>query len=408
MRLTLLCAAAVLAAPSANASPLTYARALDLAARSAPSLKASALKIDAAKAEVGPAGALPDPKLTLGIDNFPVSGPLAGRSGADEMTMGRVGFAQEVPNARKRAARVERAEAGVAAASAEAALEARQVRTAAAIAWIEADYARRRLAAIDAILAQLEPLWSAAPSAVSSGRSRPAQALAVQTARATLEDRRAEVQAGEARARAQLARWTGENDPSTAGAPPPTELDPAALRTGLDQHPALAVRDAAVGEAYAGTRLAKAETSPDWGWEVAYQRRDPMFGDMVSAGVTISLPLWKHMRQAPMIAARTADLGRAQAQREDARRALRAQLDADLADHVMHHDQWLRARNRLVPLARQRADLETAAYGAGASGLSDVIDAFVGLADAQLTALDRETAVAIDAARLTLTYGTDQ
>ena len=357
MRLVLLCAAAALAAPSANASPLTYAQALDAAARSAPSLKASALKIDAAKAEIGPAGALPDPKLALGIDNFPISGPLAGRFGADEMTMGRVGYAQDVPSARKRAARVERAEAGVASASAEAALEARQVRTAAAVAWIEADYAHRRLAAIDAILAQLDPLWSAAPSAVASGKSRPGQALAVQTARAALEDRRAEVQASEVRARAQLTRWTAEDDPSTLGAPPTPELDPVALRAGLDNHPTLAVRDAAVGEARAGTRLAKAETSPDWGWEVAYQRRDPMFGDMVSAGVTVSLPLWKRTRQAPMIAARAADLGRAEAEREDTRRALRAQLDADLADHVMHHDQWLRARDRLVPLAKQRADL---------------------------------------------------
>ena len=408
MRLALLCAAAVLVAPSANASPLTYAQALDAAARSAPSLKASALKIDAAKAEVGPAGALPDPTLALGIDNFPVSGPLAGRLGADEMTMGRVGYAQDVPNSRKRAARVERAEAGVATASAEAVLEARQVRTAAAIAWIEADYAHRRLAAIDAILAQREPLWSAAPSAVASGKSRPAQALAVQAARAALEDQRAEVQASEVRALAQLARWTGEDDPSTAGAPPPVEIDPAVLRAGLDRHPSLAIRDAAVGEARAGTRLAKAETSPDWGWDVAYQRRDPMFGDMVSAGVTVSLPLWKHTRQDPMIAARAADLGRAEAQREDTRRTLRAQLDSDLADHVMHHDQWLRARDRLVPLAKQRAELETAAYGAGTTGLSDVLDAFADLANAQLTALDREAAVAVDAARLTLTYGSDQ
>ena len=408
MRLALLCAATALAAPSANAGPLTYAQALDAAARSASSLKASALTIDAARAEVGPAGALPDPKLALGIDNFPVSGPQAGRFGAGEMTMGRVGYAQDVPNARKRAARVERAEAGVATARAEAVLEARQVRTAAAVAWIEADYAHRRLAAVDAILAQLDPLWSAAPSAVVSGKSRPGQALAVQAARAALEDQRAEVQASEVRARAQLARWTAEDDPSTAGAAPPTEVEPAVLRAGLDTHPTLAVRDALVGQARADTRLAKAETSPDWGWEVAYQRRDPMFGDMVSAAVTVSLPLWKRTRQNPMIAARVADLGRAEAQREDTRRALRAQLDADLADHVMHHDQWLRARDRLVPLAKQRADLETAAYGAGTAGLPDVLDAFLGLATAQLTALDREAAVAVDTARLTLTYGSDQ
>ncbi len=66
------------------------------------------------------------------------------------------------------------------------------------------------------------------------------------------------------------------------------------------------------------------------------------------------------------------------------------------------------APDRLVPLAKQRAELETAAYGAGTTGLSDVLDAFADLANAQLTALDREAAVAVDAARLTLTYGSDQ
>jgi hypothetical protein len=108
-----------------------------------------------------------------------------------------------------------------------------------------------------------------------------------------------------------------------------------------------------------------------------------------------------------MIAARAASAGRADAQREDARRALAAQLEADLADHVMHHEQWLRARDTLLPLAKQRADLETAGYGAGTAALPDVLAAFAGLSDAQLTTLDREAAVAIDAARLTLTYGSD-
>ena len=45
--------------------------------------------------------------------------------------------------------------------------------------------------------------------------------------------------------------------------------------------------------------------------------------------------------------------------------------------------------------------------GSGAAGLPDVLIAFSSLAEAQLTTLDREAAVAIDAARLTLTYGSD-
>ena len=74
----------------------------------------------------------------------------------------------------------------------------------------------------------------------------------------------------------------------------------------------------------------------------------------------------------------------------------------------MHHEQYARARDTLLPLARRRADLETASYGAGRASLGDVQAALTALANAQLTYLEREAQVATDAARLTLTYGSDQ
>jgi len=88
----------------AHAAPLTYAQSLDAAAANAPALRAAALQVEAAKASAKAAGALPDPKLAVGLDNFPVSGPPAGRFGTDEMTMGRVGFSQDMPSAAKRQA----------------------------------------------------------------------------------------------------------------------------------------------------------------------------------------------------------------------------------------------------------------------------------------------------------------
>jgi outer membrane protein TolC len=133
-----------------------------------------------------------------------------------------------------------------------------------------------------------------------------------------------------------------------------------------------------------------------------------MFGDMVSAGVTVSLPIFAGSRQEPLIAARRAEASKAAAEREDARRSLAAQLDGDLADHVMHHEQWMRTLNTVVPAAQQRADLETQSYAAGRANLADVLDAMSALADAKLTALEREAMVMRDGARIVLTYGSDQ
>ncbi len=406
MRLLIALAGVVLSG-SAHAAPLTYAAALQMAAHTSPTLQARDLQVDSARAASRAAGALPDPKLTAGIDNFPISGPPAGRFNTDSMTMARVGIMQDMPNGAKRSAARARAQTDIEVAAATRRLSVREVRTATALAWINLYYAEHRLAAVAEVLTRLEPLWSAAPSAVASGAARPAQSLEAEQMRADLEDRRSEVAASVGRARAELSRWTGDADPAVAGPPPSFEVDGPALRAALNANPRLAEQTAMADQAQADVRLAQADKRPDWSWEVAYQRRDPIFGDMVSAGVTLSLPLFGARRQDPLIAAKMAAVGQARAEREIARRDLVAQLDAALADHVMHHEQWGRSQSTLLPLAQKRADLETASYGAGRAGLSEVLQAFTTLANTKLTLLDREAAVAADAASLVLTFGND-
>jgi outer membrane protein TolC len=284
---------------------------------------------------------------------------------------------------------------------------AREVRVGAALAWIDFAFARKRLAAIDGLLDRLRRLVSAASAGVASGSARPAAVLERQQALAVLEDRRSEIAADMGRARAELVRWTGDPTADAVGAPPTIMLDPAALRVGLYRHPMLRALAATAGQSDADVALARADKRPDWSWDVAYQRRAERYGDMVSAGLTVSLPLFAGRRQDPMIAARVDEAGRARAEQEAARRELAARLDAALADHVMHHEQWVRARDRLLPLAEQQLDLENASYAAGRAGLLDVVEAHIAAAEMRRTVLDREAAVSRDAALLTLSYGSD-
>lgn len=399
--------AAALASP-AHAGSMTFAQALDRAAAGAPSLQAAALQTESARASARAAGALPDPKLSVGVEGFPISGPNAGHPSRDDFSAVRVGIVQDVPNKGRRRATVAGADAAISQAEAARLVELRKVRVATALAWIDAAYAERRLAAVDQVLTSLRPLWEAQSAAVAAGRQRPGQALSPVKMRATLEDQRSEQLASLGRARAELTRWTGEIAPSVLGAPPNFSIDPVELRAALDANPALLAYRAAASRADAEVNAARAAERPDWGWEVAYQRRDPRFGDMLSAGVTVSLPLFASTRQQPLLAARRADASRAHADREDARRGLAAQLDGDLADHDMHHDQWVRTTGVVVPAAQHRSDLETASYAAGTATLADVLDAMNALAEAKLTALERQATVARDGARIVLTYGSDQ
>ena len=395
---------AALAPLAAQAKPLTFEAALAEARSNAPSLKAKALGVEAAQSAVDAAGRLPDPKASVALESFPISGPLAFKPNQDNFTWAKFGFSQDFPSLAKRHARVGRAQSDIATAQADAAVTARSVEVNAALAWINLVYAQRRLAAIDGVTARLARYVSTTPSAVASGKARPAQVLAGRQALAMLADRRSERLAEIGRARAELTRWTGDRDPQIEGAVPDSTFDPERLRSNLDRHPMVAMIGAQVGQADADVTLARAEKRPDFGVDLAYQRRDPRFGDYVSAGVTVSLPLFAKHRQDPMIAAANSRASAARAEQEATRQALTAELDAGLADHVMHHDQWMRARDTLQPLAEQRVALETASYGAGRASLTDVVDAHVALADATLTTLDREAAVASDAVRLTLTY----
>src|SRR3546814_9787169 len=85
----------------AFAQPLTFEDALSRA-EAAPSVQARSLDVEARRSAAIAAGRLPDPKLGVGLDNFPVSGPPAFTYAGDSMTMARVGISQDVPNAAKR------------------------------------------------------------------------------------------------------------------------------------------------------------------------------------------------------------------------------------------------------------------------------------------------------------------
>jgi len=397
-----------LLATTARAEPLTYGGALSMAERSAPGVRAAALQVQAARSAARAAGALPDPKLSVGIENFPISGPPAGRFDADDMTMARIGLVQEIPNRARRQAAAAGARADIGLAEAEAQAAAREARLATALAWLDLAYAEKRLAALDQLTGGLKGLWEGQPASIASGASRPAAGLEPIRLRARFEDMRSELVAEVMKARADLARWTGDPSPSAAGPMPDFQIDVVALRAGLETLPPMALRQAATHRAEAGAAAARAAKRPDWGVEVAYGRRDPMFGDMVSAGVTVTLPFFATHRQDPLIATRTAEVGRARLELEDARRALAAALERDLAEHDMHHQQWRRSVDVLVPAAEQRAHLEVSSYGAGRAGFDDVMEALTALAEAKLEALKREAMTARDGARIVLTYGSSR
>lgn len=393
------------AIPSAAlAQPLTFDAALRRAASEAPSLQASVSGVDAARSAEIAAGQLPDPALSVGIDNIPVSGPPAFSFTRDSMTMARIGVEQAFPNPAKRRAQRERAQADIGIAEAGAAAESQNVRLETGLAWVDLYYAKRRLAQLQLLDHSLGDLQATVSARLAAGSARPSAALEPEQLRAAVSDRRSELTADVARAQAILARFTGDSEADLAGDPPVLDVDRAELAAGLAELPRLRALDSATNAAEAETELARAEKRPDWRVSTSYGRRDPAYGDMVSVGVSIDLPLFAKRRQDPKITARASELERARLMRAAGEREVVAALDGDLADHAMHHQRLMNARNTLVPLAKRRAELDMASYAAGKLDLGSALLSTLALAEAEVDALAREADVARDAIRINFTY----
>ena len=405
MRMIFLAPLLALTPSVALAEPLTFDAAIARATGDAPSIQAGEAGVEAKRSASIAAGRLPDPTLNVGIENFPISGPPAFSFTRDSMTMARIGIEQAFPNPAKRRAQRLRAQADIGIAQGNLSLEAQNVKLETALAWINLYYAKRRLAQLDRLTASLNDLQSTVSARLASGSARPSQVLEPAQLRAAVNDRRSELAAEAVRAKARLVRFTGDPQADVAGTPPIVAVDRLSLIAGLSSLPRLQVLDAGIRGAEADSGLARADKRPDWRVSTSYGRRDPAYGDMISVGVSVDLPLFAGRRQNPKIAARASEETQARLIRTAVERELRAELDGELADHAMHMQRLDNARKVLVPLAKRRAELDMVSYSAGRLDLGSALLSSLALAEAEVDALSREADVARDTVKINYTYG---
>lgn len=372
----------------AHAEPLRFDAALRDAAQQALSIQRQETEIAARDAERIAADALPDPKAVLGIENLPVSGPDRFRPGADGMTMRKYGLMQEFPNAAKRSARREAAEARQAQALTAMMGVQAQVAADAADAWLALDSLRAQLTLLDDLEAE-NRLWGTVLNAqLTSGKATGAEALLPRQEALALAARRDGLERDRRKAEARLTRLLGRPGPfEPDGNAPNYPVDPARLREHLRHHPALAAYDPMTALATAELHEAEASQRPDWGVGLTWQQRGSAYDDMISMEVTVDLPLFPRQRQSPLIAARRAALAGLDRERQDAEREHAADLESDLADYALLDRQLQRQTGEAQALARQRLDLLTAAYAAGRADTAQLLAARRELHELRLEAL---------------------
>jgi outer membrane protein TolC len=185
----LLALGSVVTPASSIAAGISFDGAQRLAAEHAPALKARQAQIAAAREEAGRAAALPDPKLTLGLANWPITGPDAFDLRADEMTMKQIGVMQEFPARAKRRARQAVADRSIGQAQALSTAEQLAVRRGSAEAWLEVWSAQRELASLQALREPTAVAVRTAKARLAGGAGMVTDALATQSAVLELENR---------------------------------------------------------------------------------------------------------------------------------------------------------------------------------------------------------------------------
>jgi outer membrane protein TolC len=355
---------AVPLAHAADPRPLGFDEALVIAEQRSTRLAAQSAAVSAAAEQIARLTELPDPRLKVGIDNMPVSGPDAYSLTRDSMTMKRIGFMQEVPNSDKRKTRSERATRERALESANLDAQRASLRQDAAVAWLELYFAQRGQQVMEDLVREYQLEAETVSASVSGGRMPPATAVAV---RSSLE-----------LARAGLAALVGNAAERAVGAAPDTTIlahNPATLLSGLESHPSLRIYDEREALAASEVAVAASSAKPDWGVEVSYGQRSPNFSNLLTVMVSVDLPIDKAKRQDRDVASKLSLLEQTRAQREDARRMHEADVRAMIADWEIAAQRSRRFESVLLPLARERTGLALAAYRGGRGELGAVLEA---------------------------------
>lgn len=350
-------AAAMLPALAA-AAPFGLEQALDLAAQRSQAARAARAGAAGAADVARAAGQLPDPMLSVGIENLPVTGPDRLRTTADSMTMKKVGISQEWVSSEKRVLRQAAAQAQVSREAVMAQVALADARLQTALAFLDAYYAGESFKLTTLTEHHVHEETEAAKARLSSSTGSSQEVLQMTAARGVAEDESADMQQLQAAALVALQRWVGVR-PEALSAPALPALP--GEQAYVAAHPAVvqAQRDVEVAKAEASATAANRK--PNWTWQASYGQRTG-FSDMVSFGVSIPLPVSPGERQDHETAAKLALVEKAEASLEEATRMAAAEYRSLASDAQRLAQRAERYRAGVVLPAQQRTQAALAGY----------------------------------------------
>ena len=365
-----------------GATALTLADAERLAVERDAVLRQLASESVAMRERAVAEGQLMDPKLRLGAVNVPVD---SFSLDDEDMTMLEVGVSQEFPAAGTRELARRRMEQSAVAAEEVAADRRLVVQREVRRAWTELAYLARARELLASQSDWVEQMRAAARARYASGEGKQLDLLQAGLEVAMLREQQLDLERDEAMRRAQLGRWIGEEEAARAGPfslPARSELEPlATLERRLADHPAQLDFERRIEAANTGVDLARQARKPGWMLDLSYGLRSGrmMDGesrpDMLSAMVSVDLPLFRSNRQDREVAAARAEARGLHDMHDDHQREMRGMLAEawSVADRTAELERFF--ETELVPLAEQSVQAALLAYRSNRVMVDEVIAA---------------------------------
>ena len=357
-------------APTASDQTLSLQHAVSLVSGDQPMVAAFESEAQAAEQSAVAARSLPDPQLSVGIQDFPVTGRTGFSPTEDEFTMYTIGIMREQVRRSKREAEAQRILADALVSKRKASAEERHIRRAVMIAWIDAVEAKAKQKLLERLIEDLRTGRKVMEAAIPTGGSTAALVLQADAEIGLEESQLADAKRAEARARAELARWIGL---AAASRPLPDsvpdierpEVHPAHA---VAVHPELLVAQAEEQAALRQVDVARQQRKPDYSWSVSVGLR-PNYGQMVSAGVSIPLQLNRRNRQDRLVGEAKAQAAAASLRAEDKRRELERDYAGALADVEGADAQLARINQGAIPKLEAAFKAAEARYQGGGGTL---------------------------------------
>jgi outer membrane protein TolC len=382
---------------------LTLDAALQIATSRSSSIQAAQAAVRGSSDVVVKAGQLPNPMLKLSVEDLPINGSQAFTIGQDNFTMRGIGIEQEWVSTDKRRLRTALADRAVERDKSTYLQKVAEVRQQAAMAWLNAIYAKKAVALSQALVDHLSQELTARQA---SYRGAKGTAVDVAQANLTLGNARDELinaQQDEKTALIALSRWTAAgNVMEVAGDPPELESQVSNLSVEqLDQvQPDLIAARSAISLADADTDVTRSNRNPNWTWGLTYFKRGGNFSDYVSFGVSIPLPINRRNVEDRDVEQKSEMGTQARLTYEDTERQVVADIQNLTVKLASGRERLANVKQTVLPAAAQKVALANAAYRAGAGTLSDALDARHTQLEANLQVLNLERQVSLVWAQL--------